>query len=74
MDKKFNYMLLSRLQMDCNYYLGNGGRYKGNLWANDEQRQIDKMKELYNSFSDKDKPEWITMEDILRYEKEMLQK
>ena len=24
----FRYQLLSRLKMDCNYYLGNGNRYK----------------------------------------------
>lgn len=24
-DDRFNYMLLNRLQMDCEYYLGHGG-------------------------------------------------
>lgn len=67
----FNYQLLSRLQMDCNYFLGNGRGYEGHLWADNVNAQINKMKELYNGFSDKDKPQWITMEDILDYEKRM---
>ena len=71
-EEKFNYMLLSRLQMDCNYYLGNGNKYKGHLWAKDEQKQIDKMKELYNSFKEDKKPEWLTYEQILEYEKLMI--
>ena len=29
------------------------------------------MKELYNSFKGKEKPQWITWNDILKYEKEM---
>ena len=73
-EEKFNYMLLGRLQMDCNYYLGNGNRYKGHLWAKDEQEQINKMKELYNSFTDDKKPEWLTWEQILQYEKLMVVK
>ncbi len=69
---KFNYMLLDRLRTDCDYYLGNGNRNKKCLWAGDEEKQIEKMKELYNSFSDDDKPEWITLEEIEKYEKEMI--
>ena len=69
---EFNYMLLDRLRTDCDYYLGNGNRNKKYLWAGDEKRQIEKMKELYNSFSDDNKPEWITLEDIGKYEKEMI--
>lgn len=42
-DYKFEYMLLNRLQCDCNYYLGHGGRNAQHcLWAHDEQKQIDK--------------------------------
>lgn len=70
-EEKSRYMLLSRLQQDCNYYLGNGNRYKEHLWAGDEKDQIEKMKELYNSFSDDKKPEWITLNEILNYENEM---
>jgi hypothetical protein len=63
---QFNYQLLSRLQQDCDYYLGCGNRVKKHLWAGDEVEQIRKMKELYDGFNEK--PEWITLEDIARYE------
>lgn len=68
---RFNYQLLGRLISDCEYYLGNGNRNVKHLWANNEKEQIEKMKELYNSFSDNEKPEWLTYEQILQYEKLM---
>lgn len=68
----FKYMLLDRMKQDCNYYLGNGNRLKKYLWANDEKEHIENMKELWNSFPDEEKPEWLTMEQIETYEKEML--
>ena len=70
-EEKHNYMMLGRLQSDCNYYLGNGGRYAPQLRAGDEKGQIEKMKELWSGFSDDKKPEWLTWEQILEYEKEM---
>ena len=72
-EDKFRYQLLSRLQMDCNYYLGNGNRNIKHLWAENEEEQIKVMKELWNSFSDDGKPEWLTWEDILNYENEMIE-
>lgn len=71
-DDRFRYQMLSRLQMDCDYYLGNGNHFAGHLWADGEKEQVEIMKHLYNSFSDIDKPEWISMEDIEGYEKEMV--
>ena len=69
---EYNYMLLDRLKQDCEYFLGNGnGNAEHSLWAKDIDEQIAKMKELYNSFTDDQKPEWITMEDIDNYEKKM---
>ena len=70
-DLEYNYMLLDRLKQDCEYFLGNGNGNVDTLWAKDIDEQIAKMKELYNSFTDEEKPEWITMEDINNYEKEM---
>jgi len=67
---QFNYQLLSRLQQDCDYYLGCGNRTKKHLWAGDEVEQIKKMKDLYDGFNEK--PEWITLEDIGRYEAAMI--
>ncbi|MDD9309811.1 hypothetical protein PUS82_00500 [Cytobacillus firmus] len=66
---RFNYQLLGRLRSDCEYYLGYGNRNVKNLWANNEKEHIEKMKELYNSFSDDEKPEWLSYEQILQYEK-----
>ena len=70
-NSEYKYMLLDRLKQDCEYFLGNGNGSVKHLWAGDIDEQIAKMKELYNSFTDEQKPEWITMEDIDNYEKEM---
>lgn len=67
---RFEYQLLSRLQMDCEYYLGFGSRNKKHLWALDEAAQIEKMKELYAGLPEK--PEWITLADIEKYEAAMV--
>lgn len=66
----FNYQLLARLKQDCEYYLGYGNRVKKHLWAGSEVEQIAKMRELYEGFSVK--PDWISLEDISRYEAEMI--
>ena len=71
-EEKFNYQLLSRLQSDCNYYLGYGNRDISKLWAGNEIEQIEEMKRLYNSFTEDKKPEWLTYEQILEYEKLMI--
>lgn len=67
--QEFEYQLLDRLRMDCDYYLGNGGHYAKHLWAGNEEEQIAKMREIYNKLIIK--PEWLTEEDIDRYEEEM---
>lgn len=72
--RKGDYMLLDRLRSDCNYFLGNGNGYEGHLWADTVEEHIKKMKEIYNSFSKADKPQWLTMEQIEEYERKMLKK
>lgn len=71
-EKRFQYQMLGRLKSDCDYYLGYGNRYSNHLWAKDEKAQIEKMKEIWNGFSEDEKPEWLTWEQIERYEKEMV--
>ena len=71
-DKKFRYSLLSRLESDCKYFLGNGNRNERHLWAGNVEKQIAKMRELYNSFAEDEKPEWLTLEQINDYERRML--
>lgn len=66
----FNYQLLSRLQMDCEYYLHAGARNRKFLWALDEAAQIRKMKELLSILPET--PEWITLEEIEKYEAMMV--
>jgi hypothetical protein len=71
-DDKFRYMMLSRLKSDCDYYLGYGNRSSNALWAEDENQQIETMKALHNSFDGNEKPEWLTWEQILDYERQMI--
>ena len=70
-DYKFEYMMLSRLEGDCKYFLGNGNKSKKHLRDNSITSHIGHMKKLYNDFPQDKKPEWITLEDIEKYEKEM---
>lgn len=71
MSMEFNYMLLDRLRNDCEYFLGYGNRKTKHLWSGNVNDQIETMKELWNSFPEDMKPEWISMEDIENYEKLM---
>jgi hypothetical protein len=68
-DLEYRYMLLDRLRSDCEYFLGNGNRNEKHLWAGSVDAQINEMKKIWNSL--KEKPEWITMDDINNYEKKM---
>lgn len=65
-------MLLDRLRNDCEYYLNYGNRNVKHLWAENEQKHINEMKKLYNNFPEDKKPEWLTYEKILDYEKAMI--
>ena len=63
--------MLGRLISDCEYYLGYGYRDADKLWAHEEKEQIEKIKKIWLSFSELEKPEWLTWEQIIAYEKEM---
>lgn len=62
-------VLLDRLRCDCEYYLGYGVSCAKQLWAHDEQKQIDKMRELYDLVPEK--PEWLIREQIDAYAAQM---
>ena len=64
-----DYRLLSRLKADCEYFLGAGQGAEKHLWAGSVPAQIAKMRELYALLPEK--PEWITEQDIDRYEQRM---
>lgn len=70
-EESFRYQMLDRHKMDCNYFLGWGNRQLSRLWAGNVIDHIQNMKDLYNSFPYDKKPEWLTYEQILQYEKEM---
>jgi hypothetical protein len=66
--QQYEYMLLGRLQMDCEYFINTAPHLK-HLWAGNVKDQISKMKEIYGILNDK--PEWLTMEQIEQYETQM---
>lgn len=68
--QKFQYMMLNRLQSDCEYFLGWGKGHPKHLWADNIPDHIAEMKRLWNEL--KIKPEWLSYEDIINYEQKML--
>ena len=71
LDNRSKYMFLDRMRSDCNYYLGNGHRQDKYLYGSSVENIITYMKALWNSFTQDEKPEWLTMEQIEAFEKEM---
>lgn len=70
-EPSFRYQLLDRLRQDCEYYLGFGNGSKNALWAEDEEAQIQTMMDIWRSFPDEDKPEWLTWDQIMDYAQRM---
>lgn len=66
-EAEFRYMLLSRMKMDCDYYIQQSGHPKF-LWAKNEYKQIEFMRAIWASFPEDGKPEWLTLEQLDRYE------
>lgn len=71
-EERYRYMLLDRLRQDCEYFLRINATNLDLLWAGDKERQIQTMKDIWNSFSEEDKPEWLTWEDILDFERRLI--
>lgn len=44
----FNYMMLIRLQSDCDYFLGYGVRSEKVLWGENVDQHIAYMKKIWN--------------------------
>jgi len=67
--QKFQYMLLNRMQMDCKSHIT---AFTPSCMIREERIPafIAEMKELWNVLVVK--PEWLSMEEINRYETEML--
>lgn len=61
------YALLDRYKQDCKYFLSHGHRNIKNLHGKSVEKHIERMYELYEAVPVK--PEWLTLDDIRRYEK-----
>ena len=70
-EPRFRYMLLSRLEMDCEYYLGYGNRNERKLWGGNVRDHIWYVKELWHNFPEGEKPQWLSLEQIEEYGKQM---
>lgn len=72
-DYTFDYSFLSRLKSDCKYVIDHQiSNPRWSLWGITVEKHIEEMRKVYNSFPDDKKPQWITMDDIDNFEKEML--
>lgn len=63
----FRYMMLSRMKMDCDYYIRMDTNNPKHLWAQDEKEQLANMVALWKTFEPDDRPEWLTWGDIVYY-------
>ena len=68
-DDGFRYRLLSRMQTDVKYYLGNGNRHEKDLWAGNAKDHIIIMDALMKSLPEK--PEWLSAEMLMDYADKM---
>jgi len=70
--RSFDYQMLGRLKSDCEYALyaakNSGKLFLDHLYYKSVKDHIAEMKKLYNSFSDSEKPEWLTLGQINDYE------
>lgn len=66
--EQYRYQLLSRLKADCDYWLGNGNKADKWLWASEgPAKQIAYMRELWESFPEDEKPEWLSLAEVNEY-------
>lgn len=69
--KEREYMLLNRLQLDCKYYINCAGKCRSSsLWA-DIDTIIKEMENIMDSFTEEEKPEWLTDADFEALKKEI---
>lgn len=68
MPESYRYQLLGRLRSDAEYYLST--ERGGKLWGYSPSEHIKAMKDLFTSLDVK--PEWLSWEKILEYEKVLL--
>lgn len=66
-----DYMMLNRLMTDCKYFLTVGRGNERHLYYKTVEEHCDEMEKLWNSFSESEKPEWLTLQQIHRYREQM---
>ena len=74
---RFNYMMLSRLQSDCEYVVGHFSNFckrkipessiANVLWGTTIDRHFAEMYRLYDNFSEEESPQWLTRVQIDEY-------
>ena len=70
--KEREYMLLNRLQLDCKYYINCAGKCRSSsLWA-DIDTIIKEMENIMDSFTEEEKPEWLTDADFEALKNEIM--
>lgn len=70
-DETFRYGLLGRMKRDCEVFLDYGNRNADKLWSNTVSEQIKTMKMLWLTFHTNQKPTWLSMSEILQFERQM---
>ena len=69
MENEFQYQMLDRMRLDCEYFLGYGNRCTKDLWGKSIEKHIEAMRRIWNEL--KEKPVWLSMEQINEYERKM---
>lgn len=70
-DSRFLQQLLGRMKSDCDYYLGNGGRYAGHLWAGDPETQIKYMNAISYELMKRNEHPFLYQDEIDDYREKM---
>jgi alkanesulfonate monooxygenase SsuD/methylene tetrahydromethanopterin reductase-like flavin-dependent oxidoreductase (luciferase family) len=66
-DREFKYMMMSRLQLDCEAYIY-GDRMERDLYYGNAKEHIQAVRELWDSFTTK--PEWLPLSKLEEYERD----
>lgn len=69
MGNEFQYQMLDRMRLDCEYFLGYGNRCTKDLWGKSVDKHIEAMRRIWNEL--KEKPKWLSLEQINEYERKM---
>ena len=69
--KERQYMLLSRLQQDCKWYITCNGKCRSSSLWSDIDNIINEMENIMKSFTEDEKPEWLTDADFEQLKNEV---